>query len=126
MYSIIFKDNTIFKGNNPENSNWNSMPNKLIKSITYKYKNRTVILENYCEYNHIVKRGNIIVGGGFSGILKVIVMGRTKKESNLFIWDLKRGEFYSATAEINKEYEGKKVTGWKEGVIDGKSTYKII
>lgn len=125
MYTITFEDNNIFVGGEPEDSKWNDIPNKAIKQIKYTYKNKTIVLEGYNEYCHIKKKGNFLIGN-FNGILQVILMARTKKESQLFIWDLIKGEFYTATTEIDKEYNGKKVTGWKKGLSSRIPTYKII
>lgn len=125
MYKITFEDNTVFKGGNPENSKWLDIPDNPIKSITYKYKNRTIVLEGYKEYCHQVKKGHALIGN-FLGIMLVILMARTKKESHLFIWDLLKGEFYTSITEINKEYNNGKVTGWKKGLSTQKPTYRII
>jgi len=124
MYKIIFEDNSIFKGH-PEHCKWNTMPGKAIKRIEYTYKNSTIVLEGYEQYCHIVKKGNALIGS-FNGIMQVILMARTKKESHLFIWDLIKGEFSTATAETDKEYNGEKVTGWKKGLSSRIPTYKII
>ena len=125
MYSIIFSNNKKWHGGSPEASKWNEIPNEPIKQIKYTYKNRTVILEDYNSYCHIVKKGSALIGN-FSGILQVILMARTKKESQLFIWDLLKSEFYTATTEIDKEYNGKKVSGWKLGLFSQTPTFKII
>lgn len=126
MYKITFENNPItWHGGNPENSQWANIPNEPIKQLKYTYKNRTIILEGYNEYCHIIKKGNALIGN-FSGIMKVILMARTKKESQLFIWNLLKGEFYTATTEIDKEYNGKKVIGWKKGLLNKEPTFKII
>ena len=125
MYKIIFEDNTIFQGGNPENSLWNKIPNKPIKKIVYKYKGKTITLEGYSSYCHIVKRGSALIGN-FSGILEVMLMARTKKESQIYIWDLKNFMFYTATTKIDKEYNGNKVSGWKLGLSILKPTFEII
>jgi len=123
MYKIIFEDNSIFKGK-PEHSKWNNMPDKAIKRIEYTYKNSTVVLEGYEQYCHIVKKGSALIGN-FNGIMKIILIARTKKESQLYIWDLIKGEFSTATTEIDKEYNNRKVTSWKKGISALKPTYKI-
>lgn len=125
MYKIIFEDNSIFKGGKPNNSKWLQIPDKLIKSIEYKYQNYTIILEGYKEYCHQWKRA-IAIMGNFDGMVKVILSARDEKETIQFIWDLIKREFYTATTEIDKEYNGKKITGWKKGLSSQIPTYKII
>ena len=124
MYKIIFEDNSIFKGGEPNNSKWDDIPNKAIKRIEYTYKNKKVVMGGFIKYCHIVKKGSALIGN-FNGIMKIILMGRNAKESQLFIWDLIKGEFSTATTEIDKEYNGGKVTGWKKGISALKPTYKI-
>lgn len=124
-YKITFSDDTIFKGGSPDNSLWNTIPNKPIKKIVYKYKGKIICLEGYSSYCHIVKRGTALIGN-FSGILEVILIARDNKKAHNFIWDLKKNMFYTATTEINKEYNGNKVSGWKLGIPSLKPTYKII
>ena len=125
MYSIIFEDKNIFKGGEPNDSKWSDIPNKPIKKIEYKYKGKTVILAGYSSYCHIVKRGSALIGN-FSGILEVLMMARDNKRSQIFIWDLKKNMFYTTTTEIDKEYQGKKVSGWKLGLSILKPTFEII
>ena len=55
MYKIIFEDGKKFIGGEPNSSKWLEIPNKPIKKLEYKLFGKTIILENYRAYNHIVK-----------------------------------------------------------------------
>lgn len=126
MYTILFSNNVKFKGGQPDNSKWNDIPKYPIKRLIYNYKGYKVILKGYKEYCHVVKRGRFLAGNRFEGILQVILMARVEKESYLFIWDLIKNEFYTGVTKIDKEYNGGKVLGWKEGLKDSFSTYQIV
>lgn len=130
MYNIIFDDNTMFEGSNPQESKWQDIPNKPIKSIEYnltpflKY-----IFSNFESYNHIVERVNGI-NSNLKIISKVIIMGRSKNriyqvmfddKGNVYRLVVKNGEEYSPTVKIidNKFagwLDGKPTLGWKIGI----------
>ena len=117
MYKIIFEDNSIFKGGEPNNSKWDDIPNKAIKRIEYTYKNKKVVMGGFIKYCHIVKKGSALIGN-FNGIMQVILMARSEKGTMLFIWDLIKGEFSTATTEIDKNITVEKLrVGRKEYLL---------
>jgi hypothetical protein len=116
MYIIYFEDGDIFKGGNPNNSKWNEIPNKTIKKIQYILMGKTVYLENYNKYNHIVERYNLL-NKKTSGISKVLLMGEKAGVVKRFVFDLLHNCFYEDITEVGKEYNNNPVLGWKKGVI---------
>lgn len=124
MYKIIFIDNTIFIGGNPDNSKWNLMPLKPIKCLEYNLGKKQLRLEGYEAYNHLVER--IVVLGRGKRINKVILMA--KKEENILkiIFDFVENKIKYDVADFGKEYKGQATTGWKKGIIGENPKCQII
>ena len=124
MYKITFKDNTTFQGGEHYDSKWSIMPQKPILRIDYDLKGKNVSMEGYEAYNHIVERVCLVNKGEI--ITKLILMARKQEDVLLLVYDFRKNKLGYEVADIGKEYYGKPVTGWKEGIKDGKPKCKII
>lgn len=117
MYKIKFIDGTVYTGGSPENSLWNKMPNKPIKSLTYNIFGKTIIMENYECYNHVVfKFGGVF--GKTTGVNKIMLMVKQKNEVLIVNIDCIKKKITYKTACFGKEFNGKPIGGWKKG-LDG-------
>lgn len=114
-YTIIFTDNSVFKGGDINNSLWNTMPNKPILKLIYKILDKTITLENYESYNHLVEHISFLQNNK-KMITKVILMVKKGNDVMKLICDLTKNKIYPDVAVIGKEYQGKPVTGWKLGI----------
>jgi hypothetical protein len=111
-YKVTFDDKTIFKGGDLTNSRWNEMPNKKIAQIEYHIDNQTLILANFKEYNHLVKRSlNIITQE--QNITKLSLLAIEDSCIHSFVFDIKTETW---TTNIYNLLEKQKSTGWKEGL----------
>jgi hypothetical protein len=130
MYTVTFTDGTTFEGGSPNESLWDKIPAKPIRSIEYaltpflKY-----LFKDFECYNHCVERVRG-VNKGVEKITKVIIMGMTAKRVYQIMMDDKGG-VYQLVTEIGKEYSpyskyldgkflgwgnGKPLAGWRPGV----------
>jgi len=116
MYIITFTDGTTFKGESPNNSKWNTMPNKAIKRLRYKILGHKILFENFEAYNHIVERiANISIPTG-EKISRVILMTKYNKVVRKLIFDYINKKVHIEFATWSQEFNGRKVTGWKKGI----------
>lgn len=125
MHIITFEDLSIWQGGEPNNSKWNEMPNKAIKKIEYSLFNRTIIFENYEAYNHIVEYSTILYGNNTSRITKVLLIAKKGNASYIYTFDLLARECYTSSTEYGREYNNKEIIGWKKGLENKETTYKI-
>jgi hypothetical protein len=114
MYKIIFIDRSEWMGGEPNNSLWNSMPNKPIKEIKYSLFNQSFILNNYDAYNHLAERTSTL--DGQQSITKVFLMGKKGNRVDIIVFDLQKKQIYKQTKEFEKEYYGNPTSGWKQGI----------
>lgn len=127
MYKIIFIDDTIFEGGrNLLNSQWNDIPDKPIKQLVYNLFGKTIFLENFESYNHLVERLNVIFGNFPYPIISVTLMGLTKGKIKKFVFDLIKKELKIIEVIEGREFKGMPSTGWKIGIPNQNPTYKII
>jgi len=115
-YKVIFIDGAEFQGGEVENSKWNEMPDKPIKTIEYTLGIQTIVMTNYEAYNHIVERVQIVNKESKTNISKLILMLKKGDDVLNFIYDYKKNKFYPEISEYGKEYNKKPVNGWKTGV----------
>jgi len=126
MYRIIFDDESIFEGGNPENSNWNNMPNKPIVGLYYNYLGKQINLKNYESYNHLIKYV-FRMDNQQKVVAAVIIMGLEKYgRVKRFIFDLIKKQLIVDEVPLNQEYNNKPVSGWKIGITSKNPIYKII
>ena len=134
MYQVTFIDGTEFTGGEPEQSMWDMLPEKPIKSIVYwlteSEKWRFSDFEEYCHCVERVKG----VNSAIERVTKAIIMARVKERVYQVIFDLKRGITFQLVTPYGKEYSpqervddagrflgylnGKPVTGWRNGILD--------
>jgi hypothetical protein len=130
MYTITFVDGTTFEGGNPQDSKWDEIPKKPIKSVLYSITPfMQYLFKNFEAYNHCVERVRG-VNMSYAAITKVIIMGLTKNRVYQIILD-KDGSVYQTVVAYGKEYSpyskqidgkfagwdnGKPLTGWVQGV----------
>lgn len=113
IYKVHFEDGEIYHGGNLNKSLWNQIPKKPIKRLEYNLFSKPIILEGYDSYNHLIEKINI---GGKEFISKVFLMGRRGNcWSEVYKLDLNDKSILFYNTDINKEYEGNKCNGWKEG-----------
>jgi len=115
MYIITYEDDTKFMGGNPENSKWNEIEDKPIKSIEYTL-NKTFTLSNFEQYNHIVKKG-LFFSPNSKDIIFVEIMGLYKNKVYKIVFDFLKKQIRKEICEWGKEYNNKSHSGWKKGII---------
>ena len=125
MYKVFFEDDSIFIGGAVENSHWNKMSDIPIKKIEYTLGNKTIILENYEAYNHIVER-TAFIQTGRQVISKLILMTKQGNEVIKTIYDFIKCNFYPKLGLWGKEYNNKPTSGWKIGIKGKEGKIKII
>ena len=125
MYIITFIDNSTFTDRKHITGQWNFMPNKQIKRIEFSLFGKTILLENYEAYNHLVIRG-IGVNTKINSIMGFIVMGSYKNKVHKFAFDIIKKELRVEEVFFGKEYNNAASTGWKKGISSENPTYKII
>jgi hypothetical protein len=117
MYQLIFEDGSEFQGGEPNCSLWDQILNKPIKSITYwlaegsKYQ-----FSDFEEYNHCVERVQGI-NTPLNMVSKALIMGRIGKRVYQVVYDLKEGTFAQTVVKYGEEYNGKALSGWKQGIL---------
>lgn len=117
MYKIYFTDGTTFEGGDIGNSKWNEMPDKFIKKLEYTLVKKTLVLENFYAYNHIVERVQFVNKEG-AKITKLILMGTDALDKVMKItYDFDKQRVYQKLEILGQEYNGKPTTGWKKGVL---------
>jgi len=116
MYKVFFEDGSVFEDNNPLNSKWNEIPDKLIEKIEYTIGLQTLVLSGFAEYNHIVEKATLLQQG-VTKPLAIYLMGRFMDKSYQVMYDIKEGKVFQGVVEYGKEYNDKPVTGWKRGLI---------
>lgn len=123
MYTITFTDGEIFIGGGPENSLWNSMPNKSIKSIRYTIPLHYIFqLTDYEAYNHIVEH-TLDINNSRNMITKLIVMGKSQNKVTKVVFDFKFRKLFVQTSTFGEEYQNKPTSGWKVGLENGQPSY---
>jgi hypothetical protein len=125
MYTIVFEDRTKFIGGEPNNSKWNDIPNKPIAKLQYSFGGKTIILEGYEAYNHIIKVGFLTLNPQKPIILAVIIMALEKNKVNRIIFDFTKQKIFEDIVDFGKEYNNKSVSGWKLGITNNKSSKTI-
>ena len=136
MYQVIFCDNTEYVGGEPNNSLWNEMPQKPIKSILYWLnEDSKYLFTDFEEYCHVVERSQVFNGSQKpqETVTKALIMGRVGKRVYQVIYNLKTGKTYQSCLPYGQEYSnqellsregefigwknGKPVGGWHQGII---------
>jgi len=120
MLTVKFVDGEIV-----QNVPWLSLPNEPIKKLKYVFNDKSIILEDYESYNHLVEKVyNLMMGNTF--IRAVYLLGKRGEEVQGIKINLLDESVIEYTAPYTQEYNGRPSTGWKSGVLDLKPSYKII
>lgn len=125
MYKLTFIDGELFIGGNPENSLWNNIPNKSIKSLECWNDQFSFKLENYEAYNHIVEH-TFNINTSTVKITRLIIMGKNKNIVFKIILNLIRPHFLMQNSNYGEEYNNKPTSGWKVGIKNGCPFYLRI
>ena len=123
MLTIKFTNGEII-----QNVPWLSLPNEPIKKLKYVFNDKTIILEDYESYNHLVKIAYDFMGGNttIKTVKAIYLMGRKGEEVQGINLNLMDGTITEYTAPYTQEYNGRPSTGWKLGVLDLTPQYKIV
>jgi hypothetical protein len=125
MYKIIFEDGTEFLGGEPDNSKWNEIPiAKNIAELHYDLCGKQIILKGYEAYNHIVKHA-FLIDSQQQAIVAVIIIVLELGIVKRFIFDLIKNELITDNILYGQEYNNKPTSGWKVGLKNIKSEFKI-
>ena len=123
MYKVIFEDGTVFNGGEPENSRWNEIPNKPIAEIEY-WLGKHIHLKNYEAYNHLTKYA-FRVDNQQQSVVAVIILDKILNIVQRFCFDLIKRELIIDEVPFGIEYNNKPASGWKTGLSNLKTEYKI-
>lgn len=115
MYTIFFEDGTTFEGGEPNNSLWNEMPNKPIKKLIYKLFGKTIELENYEEYNHLVFL-NYVLGKNQTFISSIQIKVKYGLLIGIYEFNYLKKQLI-VKVEENYGLNVEKDTGWKTGLL---------
>jgi hypothetical protein len=109
-----------------KNASWNTLPKGLIYSVRKYYKNKSILLSGYKEYNHLIEKVYGVLSGDFF-IRNVYLMGKTETYSDVIKINHITDEIIHYKTEHNKEYDailneeglyvGRPSAGWKEGKL---------
>lgn len=108
-----------------QNVPWLSLPNEPIKRLKYIFNDKTIILEDYESYNHLVEKCyNLMEGNTF--VRAVYLLGRKGEHIRGIKINLMDKSVIEYTAPYTQEYNGRPSTGWKLGVLDLNPSYMIV
>ena len=125
-YKIVHEFGEIFFGGEPDDSKWDIIE-KPIAKVEYKLGVKTLILENFEAYNHVVERFQIMgQKPGQNGICGLILMAKKGSKVLRVFYNFRKGAVTQDTCEIGKEYRGKPHSGWKKGILNKKPIVKIV
>jgi len=117
MYTITFEDGQVWQGGDMNNSGWNTMPIKLIKSIAYTVGQYKLTLEGYEAYNHLIERVQFVLNANKPKITKIILMALKDGMVQKYIFNFTTGKTEFEMAGFGQEYYNKPTTGWRPGEI---------
>ena len=125
MYKVTYEFGEIFFGGEPDDSKWLEIE-KPIAKIEYKLGVKTLILENFEAYNHVVERFQIMgQKPGQNGICGLILMVKMANQVHKVMFNFRTSKVTQELVEFGKEYRGKPHSGWKKGIIGKKPTVTI-
>lgn len=114
LYKITYSDNEIFLGGDILNSKWNLIANKPIKELEYKIGNKTIHMEGYEEYNHLIVHQTIL-NTKQERITSILLLGATGKKIDVIDIDLNKNTITKYEKIKGKEFKNSGTTGWKQG-----------
>jgi len=117
IFTVVFDDNTKFEGGDLQNTKWNEIPFKKIRSIFYQIPFGDILcLSGYEKYYHIVEIVTDLngVNRGQNKIDNIYLLA--KKQNNVFIYKMNLDKKLINKYEMNLEDEWIKnlnPQGWK-------------
>ncbi len=112
-FKILYTDGSEVEGNSFK-GDWKQLNDtKQIVKLQYVLGNSCIIMEGFKQYNHCKER----LGLQVKGYSKVILMGRTKGNSLLIIFDLLENKIYKVEKPYGEEYGKQILDGWQEGKL---------
>lgn len=123
-YKVIFEDKDTWFGGHYADSKWNEMPSKPIAKIIYTLNNKTITLEGYHAYNHLVERA-CLINKGQSIITQVLLMAKKNDDVLVVIFDLRKKTVKFKPAIYEQEYNKKPATGWRYGITSKKPRFYL-
>ena len=120
MLSIKFLDGELINSHGLKN-----VPNKPIQKIKLHLDTKTILLENYEEYNYLFERAyQPFQGNQF--VKAIWIMGKNKEIVEGYIINLQQKTLQKFTAPNGKEFKGLPTTGWKQGILNQIPNRQII
>jgi hypothetical protein len=108
-----------------QNPSWNSMPMKPIQRVKYVIGDKTIIMEGYESYNHLVEKVYTPLDGQQFN-RAIYLMGLYGINVQVIKLNLMEKKIDTEETVFGKEYKGRSSTGWKNGYSAGKPQYEII
>ena len=124
MYKVTFNDGSEVIGGEPENSKWDTLPQKPIKSILIELMGQKVLLSGFEAYTHVVEHV-VGVNVALKKISRVLLMGLFKNRSYQVIYDFDKAKVEYLTTREGEELRGKRIGGWRVGEPDGENPPKV-
>ena len=119
MVTIKFLDGELI-----QNVSWSSLPNKPIKRLKYNFQDKTVIMEDYEAYNHLIEKVyNVLQGTTI--IRSIYLIGKIKNHAKIIILNLLDNSVHEEIRAFGEEYKGRPSTGWKNGINDSIPSFQI-
>jgi hypothetical protein len=117
LYTIVFDDNTVYKGEDYQNPKWLEIPDKQIRSIFYSLPLGDCLgLSGYNQYYHYVEVTNDLSGDkkGQVQLEFAYLIGKNKKECKLYKINLRTGQVeIQILEEKDKMIQDLNPMGWK-------------
>ena len=112
-FKILYTDGSEVEGDSFK-GDWKKLKvTKQIAKLQYVLGNSCITMEGFKEYNHLKE----CVGLQVKGYSKIILMGRTKDNSVLIIFDLLKNKIYKIEKPYGEEYGNQILAGWQKGQL---------
>lgn len=129
MYKIIYEDGSIYQVEKiypsvaMNQKGWDEI-NKPIRRFEYHLNKKTIIMENYEMFNHLIEYAHISVRKGLV-ITKITLMGLSGNRVTAIVLNIKKKRIEQYYAKLGQEYNGGISTGWRKGTSDKNADYSI-
>jgi hypothetical protein len=125
MYKLTFEDGTNFIDKEHITEKWKEIPDKSIRKIEYTLFGKTILLEGYDLYNHLVEKPTGIAQSVLP-IVKIILLASKNGKVKRFTFDIIKCHLKVDEVQFGKEHKERPSSGWKRGLFNQTPTYKII
>jgi len=123
MYSVDLQsknDEIVFYGGDLNDSKWNRIPDLPIKKIEYNLFTKTIIMQGFEQYNHLIEHVSIL--NKTNMITKTFLLGLNRDRIDRITFDIVKNKIVHDTIDIS-EYN--KTSGWKTGVTSNNTPPSI-